>query len=609
MLTHHLNNYLLASAIQTAVFTPDQPRTPPRGHQSLSTLADEPLFTPPLGGMDSTIGNFASVPSKSGAPSSMVPKPRPRPRIVMKKVVTSNHDADVASTSFSHISDPPIPATRRTNDSIYPATATSIGFSELDDVYSSFGIAERAKMRSRKSQTKNSTQPLAQMHEVIELTSDEDELALKPTKRQRKQVDPVPKPKVQTKPRPKPKLKVKPAAVLPSGSPPSRTVVQDPSVPPAQCASSSQLPASTLPSIPPSTPPPAREFTPLSSPPVTTRKRKRIRPLIAEDDDEMDIIGGNPTAVSPSFTMPPPFFAPSSPSVPTDSGIEIPPVELLSGRGKKKQVPSSKKGTQNKTQNKGKKGKKGEITSAVDEEAARLTQEPSTPATNHSPSLAKERHSSVVRNSTTKKGTGKQTVTKKGKTRVMDSCEEEDESVFPSKSNITHTPPVDEGEGQRTRVHGLSSLRRFTHVTIQENLRPVDFSPPNRDIPPKHTSTSGPQVRGSSVKPKPTPMSELIRRVNSQPSSPFPNTSRTYSPFLKSSRTMLSRIAPLHPNRRTPPPPLPRPPPPKKSKKQLEMEERIDEELAETIDGWSCLTDDERKALRKARIDAELGYE
>ena len=72
---------------------------------------------------------------------------------------------------------------------------------------------------------------------------------------------------------------------------------------------------------------------------------------------------------------------------------------------------------------------------------------------------------------------------------------------------------------------------------------------------------------------------------------------------------MLSRIAPLHPNRRTPPPPLPRPPPPKKSKKQLEMEERIDEELAETVDGWSCLTDDERKALRKARIDAEMGYE
>ncbi|KAI6123559.1 hypothetical protein EDD16DRAFT_1546759 [Pisolithus croceorrhizus] len=104
-------------------------------------------------------------------------------------------------------------------------------------------------------------------------------------------------------------------------------------------------------------------------------------------------------------------------------------------------------------------------------------------------------------------------------------------------------------------------------------------------------------------------MSDLIRRVNSQPSSPFPNAGRTYSPLLKSSRKMLSRIAPLHPTRRTPPPPPPRPPPPKKSKKQVELEERIEEELAETIEGWSCMTEEERKELRRARIDAELGYE
>lgn len=144
---------------------------------------------------------------------------------------------------------------------------------------------------------------------------------------------------------------------------------------------------------------------------------------------------------------------------------------------------------------------------------------------------------------------------------------------------------------------------------IQENLRSDDFSRPKRGPPEHIPTTPGPQVRSPAVKAKLTPMSELIRRVNSHPSSPFPNASRTYSPLLKSSRTMLSRIAPLHPNRRSPPPPLPRPPPPKKSKKQLEMEERIEEELAETIDGWSCLTDEERRALRKARIDAELGYE
>ncbi|KAG1824316.1 hypothetical protein EV424DRAFT_725173 [Suillus variegatus] len=102
-------------------------------------------------------------------------------------------------------------------------------------------------------------------------------------------------------------------------------------------------------------------------------------------------------------------------------------------------------------------------------------------------------------------------------------------------------------------------------------------------------------------------MSELIRRVNSQPNSPFSN-GPSYSPLAKSLRTMLSRIAPIHPNRRTSPPPLPRPPTPKKSKKQIEMKERIEEELSETVEGWSCMTD-ERRDLRRARIDAKLGYE
>ncbi|KAG2049300.1 hypothetical protein BDR06DRAFT_1023954 [Suillus hirtellus] len=67
-------------------------------------------------------------------------------------------------------------------------------------------------------------------------------------------------------------------------------------------------------------------------------------------------------------------------------------------------------------------------------------------------------------------------------------------------------------------------------------------------------------------------------------------------------------IAPLHPNRRTPPPPLLRPPP-KKSNKKIEMEERIEEDLSETVEGWSCMIDEERRDLRRARIDAELCYE
>ena len=115
-------------------------------------------------------------------------------------------------------------------------------------------------------------------------------------------------------------------------------------------------------------------------------------------------------------------------------------------------------------------------------------------------------------------------------------------------------------------------------------------------------------------------MSELIRRANSTPGSPFatphPRTSSssiksgTYSPYLKSSRSLLSRIAPLHPNRRTPPPPPPAPPPKKKTKKELEMEEKWEEEMIESVGGiseWTCLGDDERKELRRAKWAREMG--
>ena len=123
------------------------------------------------------------------------------------------------------------------------------------------------------------------------------------------------------------------------------------------------------------------------------------------------------------------------------------------------------------------------------------------------------------------------------------------------------------------------------------------------------------------------PMSELIRRSNSALGSPFstpqPRTSSsssavrpiksgttTYSPYLKSSRSLLSRIAPLHPNRRSPPPPLPPPPPRKKTKKELEMEEKWEEEMIDSVGGiseWTCLTDDEKKELRRAKWAREMG--
>jgi hypothetical protein len=82
-----------------------------------------------------------------------------------------------------------------------------------------------------------------------------------------------------------------------------------------------------------------------------------------------------------------------------------------------------------------------------------------------------------------------------------------------------------------------------------------------------------------------------------------------YSPYLKASRSALSRIAPLHPNRRPPPPPPPRPPRPKKTKKQLEKEEKWEEELSESVEGWACMTDEERAILRRAKRDREEGWD
>ncbi|KAF9560730.1 hypothetical protein CPC08DRAFT_636299 [Agrocybe pediades] len=124
-------------------------------------------------------------------------------------------------------------------------------------------------------------------------------------------------------------------------------------------------------------------------------------------------------------------------------------------------------------------------------------------------------------------------------------------------------------------------------------------------------------------------MSELIRHVNSLPGSPFPSphptsasagsklkpllfrtpTSTAYNPMLKSQRSLLSKIAPLHPNRRTPPPPPPPPPPRKKSKKELEMEEKWEEEMIEDaggVDAWAAMGDDERKEMRRMKWAREL---
>ncbi|KIY69079.1 hypothetical protein CYLTODRAFT_489199 [Cylindrobasidium torrendii FP15055 ss-10] len=144
--------------------------------------------------------------------------------------------------------------------------------------------------------------------------------------------------------------------------------------------------------------------------------------------------------------------------------------------------------------------------------------------------------------------------------------------------------------------------------------------PKSKAGPPRAPSTAGtsrPSISEQyTVAPrtKHVSMSELIKRANSHPSSPFAGSKRpTYSPYAKSSRSFLSRIAPLHPNRKDPPPPLPKPPPRQKTKKEKEMEEQWEEELVDSVGGmheWVMMSDAERAAMRKAKREKETsGWE
>ncbi|KAI0090149.1 hypothetical protein BDY19DRAFT_1036112 [Irpex rosettiformis] len=176
----------------------------------------------------------------------------------------------------------------------------------------------------------------------------------------------------------------------------------------------------------------------------------------------------------------------------------------------------------------------------------------------------------------------------RAKKRAILSSDEED-----SDSSLT---------AAKTEEKQENNMRESSHNTP----RIANVTPPRGPL-----STAASISRSSLMIPKTTstPMAELIRRANSKPSSPFATSRSGYSTFAKSSKSMLRRIAPLHPNRRTPPPPPPRPPPPKKTKKQLEMEEQWELELEESVEGWFAMSDEERAALRRAKRDAVFGYD
>ncbi|KAJ6513062.1 hypothetical protein C8R45DRAFT_962338 [Mycena sanguinolenta] len=198
--------------------------------------------------------------------------------------------------------------------------------------------------------------------------------------------------------------------------------------------------------------------------------------------------------------------------------------------------------------------------------------------------------------------------TKKAKTKVIQSDSEGDDQ-FQNKPN-ENSPP---------RPSSQSQIENNVNVPQKRHLEET----PKPSIASKYTIAP---------RTKSTPMSELIRRVNSRPGSPFPvvvsrrasfggavsasnpgTPTTSYSPYHKFSRSALSRIAPLHPNRRTPPPPLPPPPPKPKTKKEKEREERWEEEMIEAVGGWDdwkLLSEQEQKAARRAKWARELeGYE
>ncbi|KAJ3863997.1 hypothetical protein EV359DRAFT_64349 [Lentinula novae-zelandiae] len=217
--------------------------------------------------------------------------------------------------------------------------------------------------------------------------------------------------------------------------------------------------------------------------------------------------------------------------------------------------------------------------------------------------------------------------TTKSKTKPKLNAKKRVENKSPSRPDMPQTPI------SRTYKAGGSSIQATpdTPTPDQKHLKYPSLTS-RYTIAPKSARKS-------------TPMSDLIRRVNSMPNSQFKspipkggnrsgggnNTPTTfngavgsltaYSPYLKSSRSFLSRIAPLHPNRRTPPPLPPAPPPRKKTRKEIEwekkdkeereeMEERWEEELVERVGGmgeWLGMTEDMRKMMKRAKRDRELG--
>ena len=192
-------------------------------------------------------------------------------------------------------------------------------------------------------------------------------------------------------------------------------------------------------------------------------------------------------------------------------------------------------------------------------------------------------------------------------------------SMVQQKAKGDETPPPQDARVSSNVAIGSSVVSSCNLQEDQENTPPPPKPAKSKSNPAITPSrkTPAPSSASSFVRlnyghsltneEKPMTMDQIIRKANSATGTP--SGTKSYSPFMKASRSVLKKIAPLHARRKTPPPLPPKPPPPKKTKKQLELEEKWEEELEETIEGWAALSSQERELLRRQKRDMEMGYE
>ncbi|KAH9856588.1 hypothetical protein C2E23DRAFT_881928 [Lenzites betulinus] len=230
---------------------------------------------------------------------------------------------------------------------------------------------------------------------------------------------------------------------------------------------------------------------------------------------------------------------------------------------------------------------------------------------------------SASKNGSGPTSSGKKSGTKgkaKGKQRGVVLSDEDDDEVNAadiSTNTISADPdtPAPKKAGRKS-----AGGQQSPDTETKENEVPNPSTASSSVTPAKQLTTPTPSARSNfshsnrsytigAKATKHTPMSELIRRASAQPGSPFPASARpVYSPLVKASKSALRRIAPLHPHRRPPPPAPPRAPPPKKTKKMLELEEKWEMELEDSVEGWYAMSEQERAGLMRAKRDAEMGF-